>query len=368
MELERINYILSLLLISIGLVVGSCFLLLSVPKIKELQNYRIARRVMGVAYSLLALSMIGEFLRPSDIKPDVNMVRTIILTISPLLALSFTHASLSLINIRFSVKQKLIREVVPICIIGCLTWVVYFTAPIEVLYIFQGIFALYYIYILLKYTLLFYKTFKEYKCRMDNYFSEQEWKRLRWVNFSFYYALVVGILALISIFSPDVIFVFFKVFVIPFYAYYGFQLINYGFKYQSIEPIRIASDEDKKEDNNTTIRPASFGDLEFLLDEWITQRNYLQAGITIEQVANQLYTNRTYLSNYINTYKQQTFREWINQLRMDEAKRLMLENATLPINEICQMVGFSKISNFTRQFTKTTGMPPLSWKRKNINY
>ncbi len=367
MDLERLNYILSLLLISIGLVVGSCFLLLSIPKIKELKNYRIARIVMGVAYLLLALSMIGEFLRPSDVKPDINMVHTIILTISPLLALSFTYSSLSLINLRFSVKQKLKHELIPVCIFSCLTWISYFAFPVWILRIFQGIFVLYYVFILFKYTVLFYNTFKEYKQQMDNYFSEQEWKRLQWVNFSFYYALLVGILALIAILSPSIVFIFFKIFVIPFYAYYGFQLINYGFKYPLTIPIDIKSVEYRKKDNISN-RSASFRDLEFLIEQWIKNKNYLLADITIEQVANQLNTNRTYLSNYINTYELQTFRGWINQLRIEEAKQLMLTNPMLPINKIGQMVGFSDKSNFTRQFIKSTGSSPSSWKNTNLKH
>lgn len=365
MELERINFVLSLLLIATGLVVGSCFLLLSVPKVKELQNYRIARITMGVAYILLALSMISEFALPPTIKPDVNMVRIIISTISPILALSFTYSSLSLINIRFSVKQRLIKEIIPVCILSCINWIIYFTSPLWILYISQLFFILYYIFILCKYTLLFRNTFKEYKQQSENYFSEQEWKRLKWVNFSFYYALVVGIMALISILSPNIIFVFFKIFVIPFYVYYGFQLINYGFKYQTTKLSYIPFNEEKSDNINT--RSVSYSDLEFILDQWIEKKEYLRTGITIEQIANELNTNRTYLSNYINTYKQQNFREWINQLRIDEAKQLIVKNPALPIAEIGRMVGLNDKSNFARQFAKVTGVSPLRWKNENLN-
>lgn len=364
MELERINIISSLLLITIGLIIGSCFLLISVPKNDDLQNYRIARIVMGIAYLLLAVFMIGEF--ASNVKLDINMVRIIILTISSFLALSFTYSSLTLIDIRFSVKQELTKEIIPVCIISCINWITYFTFQVWTLYVFQGIFILYYVFILFKYTSLFHNTFKEYKLQMDNYFSNQEWKRLKWVNFSFYYALLVGIMALISILSPDVIFVAFKLFIIPFYVYYGFQLINYGFKYQSIKAVRIDTENDTVNDN-INARPASYSDLESLLTQWIEQKKYLSAGITIEELANQLNTNRTYLSSHINTYKGQTFREWINQLRIDEAKQIILENPTLPASEIGKMIGFSDRSNFTRQFTKVTGISPLSWRNKNIN-
>ncbi len=364
--MERINFILSLLLTSIGLVVGSCFLLLSVPKVRELHNYLMARKVMGVAYLLLGVSMVSELVLPSDIKPDIDAVRTIILTISSILAFSFTYSSLMLINIRFAVKQKLAVEIIPVCVISCANWVAYIVAPVWAFYLFQVVFILYYVFVLFKYTILFRTTFREYKQQMDNFFSEQEWKRLQWVNFSFYYALLVGILALVSILSPEVIFIVFKVFIIPFYVYYGFQLVNYGLKYPFIETICMASARNDKEDTDNGARPASFGDLEALIDGWIEGKNYLQTGITVEQAADQLHTNRTYLSGYINTYKQQTFREWINRLRMDEAKLLIADNTSLTISEVGRMVGFTDKSNFTRQFIKHTSMSPSVWKSENV--
>jgi AraC-like DNA-binding protein len=47
-----------------------------------------------------------------------------------------------------------------------------------------------------------------------------------------------------------------------------------------------------------------------------------------------------------------TFREWINQLRIEEAKNLLRQYPDKTINEIAQLTGFSDKSNFIRLFRK----------------
>lgn len=358
---EKINFLLSLLLVTIGIIVGFCLLFILIPNKSSLHNYKIARHIMGVAYFLLGIFMLGEIILLPLTDLDINLVRIIILTISSLLALSFTYSLITLINIRFFNKQNLIRELIPIacCSIACIIAYASFSFIIFIIILF--IFATYYLSLLIRYTYLFYHTYKEYRKQMDNFFSEQEWKRLRWVNFAFYYALIVGIMAIFSIINFHFGFILFKLFIIPFYIYFGCQLINYSFKFQFIEPVF------QEENMETKRQQISFQEVEIVIEKWVNQKKYLQAGITIEQVATELNTNRTYLSNYINNTKQQTFRKWINELRIEEAKLLLLKYPTLPASEIGKLVGFSDKSNFGRQFSQLTSTTPQNWRKKQQN-
>jgi len=362
MELYKINFILTLLIITIGLVIGMCLLLLSPPKAKHVKNYQDARIVMAISYFMLGLFMIGQILVMPSIKTDKHIAWIIVIALGAIQALSFTYSLISLINPESFTKQKLRSEIIYICVFCILNFVSYFILPYYISIILFTLFSGYYIFILIRYTHLFYNVFKEYKYQMDNYFSEQEWKRLKWISFTFYYALLIGIFAFLSLFSIDKGFVIFKAFIIPFYIYCGCHFVNYGFKFQRDKYAEVISGEELASCSGIT--PASFNELESLIDQWIKQKNYLRTGITIEQAAAELTTNRTYLSNYINTFKQQTFREWINHLRISEAKQLLLKKTELTASEIGKMVGFSDRSNFTRQFIKVTGMSPMSWKNK----
>lgn len=361
-RLENINFIASLLLVTIGIVGGICLLFILPPDRKALNNYKIARRIMGVAYILLGVFMIGEMILLPLTDIDLNIIRIIILTIASLLALSFTHSLITLIDIRFYNRQRFTKELIPIvlCSICCITAFAFFQQLVFTLFLL--LFAIYYLSVLIRYTHLFYQTFNAYKKQMDNYFSGQEWKRLNWVNFSFYYALIVGIFALLSILNFNIGFIVFKLFIIPFYIYFGCQLTNYGFRFSTIE---AALQRETLAKDQSTPERLSFQNIEFAIGQWVKQKGYLQPGITIEQMASQLNTNRTYISNYINNIKQQTFRGWINELRIEEAKKLLLEFPTLPVGQIGEMVGFSDKSNFGRRFCQQTSLTPQNWRKQH---
>lgn len=362
--LENINFISSLLLVTIGIVVGICLLFILTPDREPLNNYKIAKHIMGFAYISLGVFMIGEMILLPLADIDMNIIRIIILSISSLLALSFTYSLLTLIDIRFFNRQKFIKELIPIgcCSICCFITFIFFRQFAFTLFLL--IFVVYYISILIRYTRLFYRTFNTYKKQMDNFFSGQEWKRLSWVNFSFYYALAVGIFALMSILNFNIGFIVFKLFIIPFYIYFGCQLINYGFRFPNIEP---ALQQDTLPKEQYATEKLSFKDIKPVIEEWIRQKKYLQPGITIGQMASQLNTNRTYLSNYINNTKQQTFRTWINELRIEEAKQLLLQQPALSVSEIGSRVGFTDKSNFGRQFNKLTSVTPQAWRKIHLN-
>jgi len=363
MELATIHFFISVLLITIGLVVGNCFLLLAIPPVRELQNYRIARKTMGAAYIIMSVLMIPDLILLPAEKADAGMARIIILTLSSILALLFTYSLITLINIRFYFKQKLKEELLPISLFSVLCFVSHFLFPGWLALSCFGAFLFYYVYLLIRYTRLFRTTFHAYRKKKEGIASAQERERLNWVNTSFYYALTVGILALVSLTSLNTGFVLFKLFLIPFYIYHGFHLIDYGFKYHLIKPYveePLAIREEKEPSP-----PPSYADLDSLVNHWVKQKRYLEPGLTIESVAKELNTNRTYLSSYINTNKQQTFRTWINQLRIEEARFLLLNSPELSIAEIGRMSGVTDSGNFSRQFSLVAGISPLNWRKEN---
>ena len=63
-----------------------------------------------------------------------------------------------------------------------------------------------------------------------------------------------------------------------------------------------------------------------------------------------------------------TIYDFVTQLRMDEARRLMLESKDKSINDIASQVGFSHQGNFTRAFKRYFGLSPkeLMSQQNNI--
>lgn len=99
------------------------------------------------------------------------------------------------------------------------------------------------------------------------------------------------------------------------------------------------------------------------IESWIESRGYTQRKITIIDLASMFATNRTYLSKYINTIYNCSFRCWVTKLRIDRSKELLMGSAT--IVDIALMTGFSSHALFTQTFKLHESMTPTQWRRCN---
>lgn len=95
---------------------------------------------------------------------------------------------------------------------------------------------------------------------------------------------------------------------------------------------------------------------------WREHGGYRAPGVTIEQAAREMGTNRSYLSRYLNEVRHVTFYEWVSQMRVDEAKVLLLAERDLSIEKIATMVGFTSASTFSSTFKKMVGVSPKHWR------
>ena len=68
------------------------------------------------------------------------------------------------------------------------------------------------------------------------------------------------------------------------------------------------------------------------------------------------------LSQYLNDEHGKNFNEYINRFRIDEAKRLMLEEPEAEIISIAFSVGFNSYSAFSSAFKKSTGVSPGKYR------
>lgn len=129
----------------------------------------------------------------------------------------------------------------------------------------------------------------------------------------------------------------------------------------------------KKEKYSSSLLSAEGNKLlyENLLALMEQEKIYLNNKLTIEEVAKKLSTNRSYLSQIINDQFKTNFNNFINEYRVKDAQRLLLENDSnnYSIEGISQSVGFSSKSTFNSAFKKFTGMRPSDFiqQKKNMD-
>jgi len=80
----------------------------------------------------------------------------------------------------------------------------------------------------------------------------------------------------------------------------------------------------------------------------------------LNKLAEKLDSNRTYISNIINTKTGDSFVKFINTYRIKEAKKLLIDdqNKILTLDAIGKAAGFSSTSTFNRVFKAETGVTP----------
>lgn len=106
--------------------------------------------------------------------------------------------------------------------------------------------------------------------------------------------------------------------------------------------------------------------LDARIEQLMTERKlYLVKNLKIGDVALEAKSCRTYVSNYINRTSGMSFSDYVNQRRVEHAKRLLLRtDSDAKVSAIADESGFASEQSFYRNFHKFTGMNPLEWKRQ----
>lgn len=97
------------------------------------------------------------------------------------------------------------------------------------------------------------------------------------------------------------------------------------------------------------------------------QRPYLDSSISIESVAEALSSNRTYISSIVKDNYHTSFRSYVNALRIEEVKKMLLNSPDEKLESIAAACGFSSSSQMIKKFCELTGDPPRVWMKKHAS-
>lgn len=109
----------------------------------------------------------------------------------------------------------------------------------------------------------------------------------------------------------------------------------------------------------------SLSDVGERLEHWAGDRHkgYLMPSITLADVADQVRVHPKVLSSYLNHTMNTNFNSWINNLRVSEA-RFLLMTTELTLEEVAGECGFADRSALTRAFKQVEGVSPGEFRKK----
>ena len=91
------------------------------------------------------------------------------------------------------------------------------------------------------------------------------------------------------------------------------------------------------------------------------EKLYLNPEIRVGDLAERLYTNKSYLAQTIKLKLNKNFCQLVHYYRVREAMRIYAQNPELTITQLCRRVGFNSMTTFNTAFGRNTGYTPAEW-------
>ena len=135
------------------------------------------------------------------------------------------------------------------------------------------------------------------------------------------------------------------------------QVLHRPDPWERLRSTAVEEEKDEPDSANAAYRAT--------LEAWLEKdKPYLNPDFQLTDLRQVLPLNRSYLSRFINTEYGCSFFQWVNGLRVAEAKRLITEHPEMTLEEVSKHCGFSSRRLFTQIFARETGMTPREWSKK----
>ena len=360
-----------LIALPLMLFIGFYFLFGKTPEKAIFENYRRSRRIMGVALLLLSVNYSVHFFFGIRF---VNVNAAILMNLSTyfLCYWLFSSALTTLLD-RFYITPRRMRTHLGL-------WVLFSALSGAVLFLMPGggmqktglaVMATwlvgYGLFLVRRLLLAYYKAVRIF----NDTHSDDIGSYIKWMSVFTYWAVIFGVGCGLLTFLPDEYIYIWILSSIPFYIYLFHSYQNYLLFYEQVERAmesEITSEEEilcdtKQEEIKRYDIPSYHTEIAEKIKNWIGSDGYVRPGLTIKELSEILHTNRTYLSEYIKTTYNMSFRDWITGLRMEYAKGELMRHPEWTIDEISKVSGFLSSSHFMTTFKEKEGYSPAKWRK-----
>lgn len=93
------------------------------------------------------------------------------------------------------------------------------------------------------------------------------------------------------------------------------------------------------------------------------QDNYPAPDLSLDRIAAEFDLNPKYVSRYFKEQTGTNYLDYLNMIRIKQAKELLMKNDKLKILEISKMVGFYNVNTFIAVFKRIEGVTPNAFRK-----
>lgn len=114
------------------------------------------------------------------------------------------------------------------------------------------------------------------------------------------------------------------------------------------------------------IHQDSFDTTQQRIEQWVSERHYTNPNVTISSALKDMDISAIALNFYLERYTSvDNYRTWLPYLRIEEAKRIMLEHPEYSLDAVAAECGYANKSSLSRAFKTQVGMTPVAWVKNN---
>ena len=355
---------------------GLYFLFARTPEKTIFGNYLRSRRIMGAAVLLLAANYSAHFFFGIRFA-NVNAAILMNLSTYFLCYWLFSSALTTLLD-RFYITRRRLRTHLGLWVLfSVLSGVILLLLPGGTmqkigLAVMAAWLIGYGLFLVRRLLLAYYRAVRIF----NDTNSDDIGSYIKWMSVFTWWAVIFGVSCGLLTFLPDDWVFIWILSSVPFYIYLFCCYQNYLLFYEQVESAmesEVAPEEEipsgtKPEDAQQEAgkQPSYHAEIAEKIKEWIGNDGYVRPGLTIKELSDMLHTNRTYLSEYIKTTYHLSFRDWIVGLRIEYAKRLLMQYQALTVADVSEKSGFQSPSHFIRLFKENTGCTPVKWRKTAV--
>lgn len=199
---------------------------------------------------------------------------------------------------------------------------------------------------------------------LKNYYDEDLGTQLRWMRLTAIMLPIAGLMVPLMMFGGGLVLLCFGTVMYVFL----FFLVDSFFSYVvSTAPAKVheAEEEEEEHDAQQAITPDSLPmqRVEHAVKQWVDKGGHLRTGLKLPTVAEELGVPRYLLTIWLRNQNLK-YADWMTDLRIEEAMRLLSEHPDWSNEYVAQHCGFTDRTYFQRKFKAKTGQSPSDYQSR----
>ena len=127
---------------------------------------------------------------------------------------------------------------------------------------------------------------------------------------------------------------------------------------ESTQPISDSTLSGSRSPDSSGNTGSDFSFIESAVETWVSNGGHLRQDLNIQLVANEMHVQRATLSAWLKTTEWEVFATWLTHLRIEEAKKVLMEHPDWSNDYVARHCGFGSRTYFQQKFKEMVGVPP----------